>query len=105
MYSGDKYFYKTSSSFLDYEFESIGLKGVIKKVARFSKIGIDIFNFGSGDLNELTGEIADKTVRNNGDKILVTLSCIIFDFLKVYMVRPNLLGVQLRQERVVIKWA
>jgi hypothetical protein len=39
MFLEDKYLYNTNSSFLDFEFESIGPKGIIKKVARFSEIG------------------------------------------------------------------
>lgn len=52
MFSEDKYLYKTNSSFLDFEFESTGLKGVIKKIARFIKIGINVYNFGFGDLDQ-----------------------------------------------------
>ena len=87
MITGDKYLYRTNSSFLDYEFESTGPKGVIKKVARFSQMGTNIYNFGFGDLNEATGEINDTVVSNNrdGDKILITVANIIYDFITVYM--------------------
>lgn len=87
MFGGDKYVYKTNSSFLDYEFESKGPKGVIKKVARFSGMGTNIYNFGFGDLNEGTGEISDTVVSNNedGDKILSTVGNIIYDFTSVYV--------------------
>ncbi len=87
MIGGDKYLYSTNSSFLDYEFESIGPKGVIKKVARFSEMGTNVYNFGFGDLNETTGDISDTVVSNNddGDKVLVTVANIIYDFTNVYM--------------------
>jgi len=87
MFSEDKYLYKTNSSFLDYEFESKGPKGKIKKVARFSEIGVNIYNFGFGDLNEMTGEISDTIVSNNGDgdKVLLTVANIIYDFTDVYI--------------------
>jgi hypothetical protein len=78
----DIYQYETNASFLDFEFESKGPKGNINKVARFQKIGQDLFNFGFGDLNILTGEINDIIVSNNGDgdRILATVSRIIFEF-------------------------
>lgn len=86
MFSEDKYIFRTNSSFLDYEFESTGPKGVIKKVARFSKIGVNVYNFGFGDLNEMTGEISDTVVSNNddGNKVLITVASIIFHFTTVY---------------------
>lgn len=86
MFSADKYAYRTNSSFLDYEFESTGPKGVLKKVARFSEIGINVYNFGFGDLNELTGEISDTVISNNddGDKVLITDASIIYDFTSFY---------------------
>lgn len=82
----DKYIYQTNSSYLDYEFESIGTKGIIKKVARFSSIGTNIYNFGFGDLNQVTGEIDDITISNNGDgdKVLATVASIIYDFTGFY---------------------
>lgn len=87
MFSEDKYLYSTNSSFLDFEFESIGPKGVIKKVARFSEIGTNIYNFGFGDLDEVTGEISDTVVSNNGDgdKVLKTVAGIIYDFTSIYV--------------------
>jgi hypothetical protein len=83
----NRYQFHTNNSFLDYEFESIGPKGVIKKVARFSKIGDNIYNFGFGDLDESTGEINDTVVSNNkdGDKVLVTVASIIETFTSVYI--------------------
>jgi hypothetical protein len=89
MFLDDTYPYSTNKSFLDYEFNSWGGKGVIKKVARFTQIvgmGSDIYNFGFGDLDEKTGEISDTIVSNNGDaeKVLRTVAVIITDFAAVY---------------------
>ena len=83
----DKYSYRTNSSYLDYEFESTGPNGIIKKIARFIEIGTNIFNFGFGDLNEKTGEINDTIVSNNedGDKVLGTVASIIYDFTSLYL--------------------
>lgn len=82
----DKYSYRTNSSYLDYEFESIGPKGIIKKVARFIEMGTNIYNFGFGDLDKATGEISDTVVSNNedGDKVLATIAGIIYDFTSIY---------------------
>lgn len=52
MFAEEKYLYNTNSTFLDYEFESTGPKGVIQKVARFQEIEHNIYNFGFGDLDE-----------------------------------------------------
>ena len=82
----DKYLYKTNPSYLDYEFDSVGPKGIIKKVARFIEIGTNLYSFGFGDLNKNTGEISDTIVSNNGDgdKVLATIASIIYDFTNFY---------------------
>jgi hypothetical protein len=82
----ETYPYQTNSTFFDYEFESTGPKGTIRKVARFTSIGVNLFNFGFGDLDRGTGEINDTVVSNNldGDKILATVVQIIIDFTEKY---------------------
>jgi len=86
MLTGEKYEYQTNSTYLDYEFISLGKKGRIKKVARFNLIQGKLYNFGFGDLNEVTGEISDTTISNNGDgdKVLITVASIIYDFTETY---------------------
>jgi hypothetical protein len=86
MFTSDRYSYFTNPTHLDYEFDSIGDKGVIKKVARFTKIGTNMYDFGFGDLDESTGEISDTVVSNNGDgdKVLRTTARIIYDFTGFY---------------------
>jgi hypothetical protein len=83
-----KYIYYTNQSFTDYEFDSIGSKGKIRKVARFTKIDENLFNFGFGDLDEETGDISDTAVSNNGDakKVLATVAAIVCEFTDKY---PN----------------
>lgn len=82
----ERYSFQTNPSFFDYEFESVGPKGTIKKVARFSPIQKGLYNFGFGDLDEKTGEISDTIVSNNGDgeKILATVAHIIYYFTGIY---------------------
>ena len=77
-----KYLYRTNDSFLDYEFVSIGPRGNVKKVVRFSQIRPGVFNLGFGDLDEESGEISDTIVTNNNDskKVLATVAATVNDF-------------------------
>lgn len=81
-----QYTYKTNTTFLDYEFESIGPKGKVKKIVRFTEIQRAVYNLAFGDLDELTGEISDTSVTNNNDskKVLSTVAAIVYDFTKKY---------------------
>jgi hypothetical protein len=81
-----RYTYKTNENFLDYEFKSIGPKGNIKKIVRFTQIDDTIYNLGFGDLEEETGEINDTRVTNNNDsrKVLATVAATIHDFTLQY---------------------
>ena len=56
----ERYQFSTNTGFYDYEFDSQGSKGTIKKIARFTEVGEDMYNFGFGDLDAETGEIEDK---------------------------------------------
>jgi hypothetical protein len=80
------YTYKINENFLDYEFSSIGPKGRIKKVVRFSQITTYVFNLAFGDLDEETGEIGDIIVSNNNDsrKVLATVAATVHDFTLQY---------------------
>ena len=78
-----RYSYRTNNNFLDYEFGSIGPKGHIKKVVRYTEIRKNIFNPGFGDLDEETGKIS---VTNNNDsrKVLATVASTVQDFTLQY---------------------
>lgn len=81
----ERYSFITNNSYLDFEFESEGPKGKIKKVVRFSPQnanGITYFNLGFGDVNPETGNIDDLSKSNNGDreKILATIAHIVLVF-------------------------
>jgi hypothetical protein len=84
----EHYQYRTNEQSIDYVFESIGPKRKILKVARFTKIGENLYNFGFGDVDPTTGNISDIVVSNNsdGDKVLATVANIIVNFFTAY---PN----------------
>jgi len=76
------YDFLTNESGFDYEFESTGPKGIIKKVAHFSELSPNIYNFGFGDFDPETKKVSDAVVSNNGDreKIMATVGQIIYNF-------------------------
>ena len=81
----DRYDFVTNNSFLDFEFESEGPNGKIRKVVRYSPTnanGITYFNLGFGDLDIQTGRINDLTTSNNQDtnKILATVAATVLIF-------------------------
>lgn len=85
----DHYDIIANPSFLDFEFDSDGPNGIIKKVVRFSpknSNGITYFNLGFGDLDIRTGIINDLTVSNNKDRdrILATVASIVLAFTEQY---------------------
>jgi len=85
----DHYEIIANPSFLDFEFDSDGPNGIIKKVVRFSpknSNGITYFNLGFGDLDIRTGIINDLTVSNikDRDRILATVASIVLVFTEQY---------------------
>ena len=65
-----------------FSFISEGKNGKIEKVIRYEKITDDVFNWGFGDKDPITGKINDKVVTNNGDteKVLATVVSTVFTF-------------------------
>ena len=81
----EKYKYSASETFLDFEFDSNGPKGKVRKVVRYSPQnagGITYFNLGFGDLNKKTRKIDDLAITNNQDrkKILATVAATVIEF-------------------------
>jgi len=81
----DQYPFNTNDNYLDFEFDSDGPNGKIRKVVRFSpknSNGITYFNLGFGDLNIETGQIDDLSKSNNNDrnKVLATVASTVLVF-------------------------
>jgi hypothetical protein len=85
----DKYIYATNEDLLNYVFDSVGPKGTIKKIIRFTARnanGTTYFNLGFGDLNIETGKIDDMVITDNKDrdKILATIASAVLDFTSLF---------------------
>lgn len=86
----ERYAYQTNESFLDYEFESQGPKGMIKKVVRYSLKYTNqnqaYYNLGFGDWNEEKQEIDDFVISGNEDRdrILATVAATVVSFTDKY---------------------
>lgn len=84
-----QYQFHTNESYLDFEFESNGPNGRIKKVVRYSPRnveGITYFNLGFGDWDEEEKRIDDSSISNNQDtqKVLATVAATVIEFTAVY---------------------
>ncbi len=85
----EKYFYSTDETLFLYEFTSRGRNGEIKKVIEYSKMNIENFyNLAFGDYDEISGEINDQKITNNGDSLVVlaTVASTVYAFTNKY---PN----------------
>ena len=79
------YSYPISDIHLNFEFDSTGPKGKIRKIVLYRlqhANNIDYFNLGFGDLNPKTGKIDDLVVTDNQDreKILATVAGTVLQF-------------------------
>ena len=78
-----KYQLSAENSLTVFEFVSIGPNGRISKLIKYSETHLkDFYNIGFGDKDNLTGEIDDTTVSNNGDseKVLATVVSSVYAF-------------------------
>lgn len=81
-----KYEVERSVNLSVYHFDSIGVKGVIRKVIQFTKIDVhDFYNLGFGDKIIDTNLIDDLVVTNNGDaqKVLATVAFVLIEFINI----------------------
>ena len=77
------YTVETSPDFQTFEFTSVGLKGSVTKVVRYSEINVKgFYNLGFGDKDPITGFLNDLSVTNNGDsqKVLATVAATLYAF-------------------------
>ena len=90
MFGLEKYNYTTDRTLTAYSFMSNGPKGPIQKIAKFTLLDENLYNFGFGDYDPATGDISDTRVSNNQDMdvIMGTLGSIIYDFTNIF---PNAL--------------
>lgn len=80
-----RYTFKVNPTGDIYEFESIGPKGVIRKVVRFDESDTGYYNLALGDVRE-NGAIDFKATSNNNDilTVLNTVAAIIEYFNKIH---------------------
>lgn len=83
----ERYGVDFDADFKIFEFISEGPKGKIKKIVQYSETNSkDLYNLGFGDKNDLTNEIDDFVITNNGDsqKVLATVASTLFVFTDHY---------------------
>src|ERR1035437_4795674 len=81
----ERYEFVIGESLIDFEFESDGPKGKIKKIVSFSPYnsdGITYFNLAFGDIIEETGKLNDIAISDNKDtlKIIATIAATVLEF-------------------------
>ena len=82
-----KYQLKAEQSLMVFEFTSIGPKGKIDKLVKFSETNLkDLYNLAFGDKDLKTGGINDKIVSNNADSemVLATVVSTVYAFTDKY---------------------
>ncbi|MBC7641942.1 MAG: hypothetical protein H7174_06325 [Flavobacterium sp.] len=83
----NRYLFESSPDLLTFEFESIGPKGIITKVVRYTEINVHgYYNLGFGDKDPQSSFISDLTVTNNNDsqKVLATVARTLYLFAERY---------------------
>lgn len=79
----DKYPVTIGATSMVYEFISQGISGDISKLVIYSETHLhNFYNLGFGDKDEITGNIDDKVITNNGDseKVLATVAATLYIF-------------------------
>lgn len=83
----NRYLLESSPDLLTFEFDSIGPKGIITKVVRYTEINVNgYYNLGFGDKDPNSGFISDLSVTNNNDsqKVLATVARTLYLFAERY---------------------
>lgn len=85
----DYYDFRASETFLDFQFDSEGPNGVIRKVVRYQPRNVNgaiYFNLTLADLNPYTGEMDDLVISDNKDrdKVLATVAATVMEFLRQF---------------------
>lgn len=83
----ERYSIKTAADFTLFEFDSIGPKGTVQKVVRYTEINLKgFYNLGFGDKDPFTGFVSDLSVTNNNDskKVLATVAATLYAFTDFY---------------------
>ncbi|MDQ2864026.1 MAG: hypothetical protein M3R50_10360 [Bacteroidota bacterium] len=83
----DKYPVIVGETSMVFEFVSEGIRGNISKLVIYSETHLrNFYNLAFGDKDEITGQIDDKVITNNGDskKVLATVSSTIYIFMEKY---------------------
>ena len=79
----EKYPVVIGATSMVYEFKSEGNKGEISKLVIYSETHLhNFYNLGFGDKDEITGDIDDTVITNNGDseKVLATVAATLYTF-------------------------
>ena len=79
----EKYQLESDKKLLLFEFVSVGPKGRIKKIVQYTETNLkDYYNLGFGDKDEITGELNDLVITNNGDsqQVLATVASTVYAF-------------------------
>ena len=81
------YLFESSPDLLTFEFDSIGPKGAVTKVVRYTEIDVyGYHNLGFGDRDSQSGFISDLTFTNNNNsqKVLATVARTLYLFKERY---------------------
>jgi hypothetical protein len=83
--NNERYNLVTNPALMRFTFQSTGLKGNTQKAVEYTPAEVDglkFYNLGFGDVNEITGELDDLSITNNGDreKILSTVAATVLHF-------------------------
>jgi uncharacterized protein DUF6934 len=79
----ERYQLKAEESLMIFEFTSLGPKGSIPKLIKYSETNLkDLYNLAFGDKDLVSGDINDLAISNNGDseKVLATVVATVYAF-------------------------